>query len=119
MNQLEQRLRQRGSDSDENIRKRLDVACKEVEHARLDGLHDATIVNDDIETAYKNLENYIFNSELSGSNSTDNFKKPLEAGNTDVEMASGDGDTSGQVATPNKEASAPPVTAETVLSDET
>lgn len=114
MNQLELRLQQRGSDSDEKIDERLDEANKEVEQAKLDGFYDTTIVNDDLETAYKDLESLIFRSELSESNSTDSTKEPLVAGNTDVEMASGDDDASGQMVTPNKEAPASLAAAETV-----
>jgi THO complex subunit 1 len=118
MNQLEQRLQQRGSDSDEDIHEMLDMANKEVEHAKFDGFHYTTIVNDDLGTAYKDLENYIFDSEPSGCNSIDNLKEPLETGNTDIDMASANGDASGQVATPNKEALAPPAATEAVLGEE-
>lgn len=112
MDQLGQRLRQRGTDSEEKIQERLKIANKEIEHAKLDGFHDKTIVNDDLETAYQDLENYIFGNgdgdEPSGSGPADKLPEPSEAGNTDVEMASGDGDASITVVIPSKEDSALP-----------
>lgn len=121
MNQLDQRLRQRESDSDERIQDRLDIAKKEIEQSKLDGFHDTTIVNDDLEVAYKDLEDFIFgnadNDEPSESNPIDRTQGPLVVGNSDVEMASGDGDASGSLATSNKEASAPLLT-ESVLDRE-
>jgi THO complex subunit 1 len=121
MNQLEQRLRQRGSDSDDKIQDRLEIANKEIEHAGLDGFYDTTIVNDDLETAYKELENYIFgideSNEPSGSNPAHKLQESVEGGNTDVEMTSGDGDALGQVVTRSKEVSGPPGATETALDD--
>lgn len=107
MDQLDKRLRQRGSNSDEQVQERLDIANKEIEQSKLDGFHDTTIINDDLEAAYKNLEHYIFDhddgDEPSQSTSVDRLQESLEAGNTDVEMTSGDGGASGL----SKEASAP------------
>ena len=36
---------------------------KELEHAKIEGFHDITFINDDLETTYKTLENYIFGTE--------------------------------------------------------
>lgn len=110
MDQLGERLRQRGTDSDEKIQGRLEIATKEIEQSKTDGFHDTVIVNDDLETAYSELESFIFGNsdehENAESSVTAQLPEPLEAGTTDVEMASGDGDASGAVAdTPSKDAS--------------
>lgn len=52
---LKSRLRGRGTETDESIRKRLDAARKEVAYA-LEGKHDIVIVNDEIERAGEKLE---------------------------------------------------------------
>ena len=54
---LEQRLRGRGSDRDEDIRLRLEVAKRELEFAET-GFHDKVIVNDDLEQAFRELEHF-------------------------------------------------------------
>jgi len=53
---LRQRLRGRGTETDASIRTRLETALKEIEYARMPGVHDLVIVNDDIERAYKIFE---------------------------------------------------------------
>ena len=50
MEVLEQRLRNRGTDSEESIRKRLARSAKELEEAPQ---FDVTIVNDDLQRAVK------------------------------------------------------------------
>ncbi|KAJ5541485.1 guanylate kinase [Penicillium frequentans] len=57
---LEQRLRGRGTESDEDVRKRLAQATSELEYANTQRGVDKIIVNDDLEVAYKELEDYIF-----------------------------------------------------------
>ncbi|KAK4183476.1 P-loop containing nucleoside triphosphate hydrolase protein [Podospora australis] len=59
--ELEKRLRGRGTEKEESIQKRLKQAKVELDYAKT-GVHDITIVNDDLETAYKKLEDFIFNS---------------------------------------------------------
>ncbi|KAL2015766.1 hypothetical protein VTK56DRAFT_4857 [Thermocarpiscus australiensis] len=58
--ELERRLRGRGTESEASIQKRLDRAKVELEYAKVPGIHDKTIVNDDLETAYKELEDFVF-----------------------------------------------------------
>jgi guanylate kinase len=53
--QLKERLAGRGTETPESIRKRLDAAKAEIEHA-LTGAHDLVIVNDDLERAGAKLE---------------------------------------------------------------
>lgn len=59
---LEARLRGRGTETEENIRKRLTQAAKELEYSLTPGAHDKIIINDDLETAYKELESFIYQS---------------------------------------------------------
>lgn len=55
VSQLKSRLSGRGTETEESMRKRLDAAKAEIEHA-LTGAHEVVIVNDDIERAGKLLE---------------------------------------------------------------
>ncbi|KAF2227268.1 P-loop containing nucleoside triphosphate hydrolase protein [Elsinoe ampelina] len=54
---LEQRLRGRGTDTEEAILERLKQAEKELEFART-GVHDKVVVNDDLETAWEEFEGF-------------------------------------------------------------
>ena len=53
--ELERRLRGRGTDSEEVIRLRLENAKKEMEFAKTQGKYEYTIVNDDLEKAANEL----------------------------------------------------------------
>lgn len=57
MEVLEQRLRGRGTDSEENIRMRLDKASSELEFAM--GRFDRELVNDDLQTAFNDAEKMV------------------------------------------------------------
>lgn len=57
---LESRLRSRGTETEESVRKRLAQAVNELEYSKTPGAHDIIIVNDDLETAYKTLEGYVY-----------------------------------------------------------
>lgn len=57
---LEQRLRGRGTEKEESIQKRLAQARNEMEYSKIPGVHDLIIENDDLETAYKELEDFVF-----------------------------------------------------------
>lgn len=57
---LEARLRGRGSEKEEDIQRRLSQARLELEYADTPGSFDKIIVNDDLETAYKELEEFIY-----------------------------------------------------------
>jgi len=59
---LKDRLAGRGTETDESMRKRLDAAKAEIEHA-LTGAHDIVIVNDDLERAGAQLEAVALGSE--------------------------------------------------------
>ena len=58
--ELEKRLRGRGTEKEESIQKRLEQAKKELEYSKTPGVHDKIIVNDDLEKAYKELEDFVY-----------------------------------------------------------
>jgi guanylate kinase len=63
---LESRLRGRGTEKEESIQKRLQQAAKEIEYSRSEPCpHDIIILNNDLETAYKELEGFIFQNRES------------------------------------------------------
>lgn len=55
---LEQRLRGRGTDKEAAIQERLKQAEQEMEYARQPGAHDKIIVNDDLERAWAEFEEF-------------------------------------------------------------
>ncbi|KAJ5513686.1 Guanylate kinase sub-group [Penicillium fimorum] len=60
---LKQRLRGRGTESEQHIQVRLDQARRELEFAETQGVFDRVIVNDDLERAYTELEGFVFGLE--------------------------------------------------------
>ncbi|KAI0416809.1 guanylate kinase [Xylaria grammica] len=60
MEELEARLRGRGTESEESIQKRLTRAEAELEYSKTPGVHDIIITNDKIEEAFEKLDKYIF-----------------------------------------------------------
>ena len=64
---LEQRLRGRGTDSEEAVVKRLKQAAKEMEFSREEGVHDKVVVNDDLEKAYREVDDWIVDGGKYGS----------------------------------------------------
>ncbi|MCJ1311699.1 guanylate kinase [Agyrium rufum] len=63
---LEQRLRSRNTETDESLAKRLAQAKNELAYAETPGSHEKIIVNDDLETAYKEVEEWIFDNRKYG-----------------------------------------------------
>jgi guanylate kinase len=60
MEQLAQRLRARNTDSEEAVLKRLATAEKELEYAQSDANpHDKIIINDNLDKAYAELEEFV------------------------------------------------------------
>lgn len=51
--EIEQRLQHHGTESEEDVRKRLAQARVELEYADTPGVHDVIIVTDELEKAYK------------------------------------------------------------------
>lgn len=56
---LEQRLRGRGSETEESLRSRLAQAKNELEYATQPGAHDMVLVNDELEATYKALREWV------------------------------------------------------------
>ncbi|KAJ3030054.1 hypothetical protein HDV00_009119 [Rhizophlyctis rosea] len=56
---LEARLRGRGTESEESLKKRLDTAKEAMDFAAQDGNYDIVIINDKAEEAYQQLEKWI------------------------------------------------------------
>ncbi|KAB8267284.1 P-loop containing nucleoside triphosphate hydrolase protein [Aspergillus minisclerotigenes] len=57
--ELERRLRGRGTESEESLSKRLAQAKNELEYAKEPGAHNKIVVNDDLEKAYTELRDWI------------------------------------------------------------
>ncbi|KAL6885157.1 guanylate kinase [Trichoderma longibrachiatum] len=57
---LEQRLRGRGTETEQSIQERLAQAQKELDFSKTPGVHDIIIVNDDLESAYKKFEDFVY-----------------------------------------------------------
>lgn len=60
---LEQRLRGRGTESEDALRGRLDRARVEMEWADEGGVVDKVVVNDDLDRAYQEVRSWIFEGE--------------------------------------------------------
>jgi len=56
---LEERLRGRGTESEESLNKRLSAAAQELEYGETEGNFDIIIVNDDVDAAYENLKQFV------------------------------------------------------------
>ena len=65
--ELEKRLRGRGTENEDSLKKRLAQAEKELEYARQEGAHDKMVVNEDLETAYRELEEWVVDGGRYGS----------------------------------------------------
>lgn len=100
---LEQRLRKRGSDDEDKIKERLKIAAKELEHAKLEGVHDITFINENLDTTYEALERYIFEPDGTDETIGDGKEEPAEAKTIEVEMTD-DAPTGGEIADPGMEA---------------
>jgi guanylate kinase len=60
MEELETRLRGRGTEKEESIVKRLKQAENELEYSKTKGVHDIIIVNEDLDKAYEELERFVW-----------------------------------------------------------
>ena len=56
---LEQRLKGRGTDSEDAIQKRLAQAEREMAFAKEPGAHEKVVVNSELEKAFKEVEEWI------------------------------------------------------------
>ncbi|GAM41205.1 guanylate kinase [Talaromyces pinophilus] len=59
LEELERRLRGRGTETEDSLNKRLAQARNELEYSRQPGAHDKIVVNDDLEKAYTELRDWI------------------------------------------------------------
>lgn len=59
MDILKARLEGRGTETADSLRHRLTQAERELEYAEQPGAHDKIITNDDLDTAFKELDEYI------------------------------------------------------------
>ncbi|KAG2218492.1 hypothetical protein INT45_011673 [Circinella minor] len=57
---LEQRLRGRGTETEEAVTARLEASKRELEYGDTQGAYDRIVVNDDLEKAYNSLKDAIF-----------------------------------------------------------
>lgn len=58
---LKQRLVGRGTETEASLKMRLDTALKELQHAEaFPETHDLVIVNDDLDLAFKQLDDFLF-----------------------------------------------------------
>ncbi|KAI4128380.1 MAG: hypothetical protein LQ347_004202 [Umbilicaria vellea] len=64
---LEQRLRGRGTENEDSLRKRLQQAERELEYSKAEGVHEKVIVNDDVDKAYEELEEWVVDGGKFGS----------------------------------------------------
>ncbi|KAL8953544.1 MAG: hypothetical protein Q9222_000602 [Ikaeria aurantiellina] len=64
---LEQRLRGRGTEDEDSLRKRLEQAEREMAFAKEEGVHDRIIVNDDLEKAYREVDEWVVDGGKFGS----------------------------------------------------
>ncbi|KAJ1969828.1 guanylate kinase [Dimargaris xerosporica] len=67
---LEERLRKRGTETEESIQLRLQTARDELDYAAVTGNHDKIIINDVLEEAYRQLEDYIFCKDVASAPSS-------------------------------------------------
>ncbi|URE08957.1 guanylate kinase [Musa troglodytarum] len=65
--ELEERLRARGTETEEQVQKRLRNARAELDEGRSPGLFAHILVNDDLETCYENLKKLLASDENAGT----------------------------------------------------
>lgn len=70
MEELEKRLRARGTDDDETVKQRLETAAEEIKHAEIEGFHDKILINDDLTGTFEELEKYIFQTDAAETEET-------------------------------------------------
>lgn len=63
LEELEKRLRQRGTENEDQLQKRLAQAKKELEYSKQEGVHDKVIVNEDLEEAAREMEQWVMAEE--------------------------------------------------------
>lgn len=56
---LRERLRNRGTETDESLKKRMDTALSAIKFSETRGVYDVIIINDDLNAAYQRLESFL------------------------------------------------------------
>lgn len=64
---MEQRLRGRGTDDEDSVKKRLEQAKVEMDFAKNGDIHEKIVVNDDLDKAYKEVEAWVVDDGKYGS----------------------------------------------------
>lgn len=59
---LEQRLRARGSETEESLKRRLESVAEDLAFAAQPGAYDLVVVNDDLEAAYAKFKRFVVES---------------------------------------------------------
>ncbi|KFY24859.1 hypothetical protein V493_04986 [Pseudogymnoascus sp. VKM F-4281 (FW-2241)] len=70
LEELETQLRERGTDNEEKIKQRLEIAGEEIKHAEIEGFHDKILVNDNLTEMFEEMEKYIFQTEDAAAEET-------------------------------------------------
>lgn len=70
MEELERRLRARGTDDEEKVKQRLETAAEEIKQAEIEGFHDKILINDNLTDTFDDLEKYIFQADPAGTEET-------------------------------------------------
>ncbi len=63
---LRDRLKGRGTETEESMKKRLATALKEIEYAKQPKAHDFVVINDDVDRAYDLLRKIVFGQVAEG-----------------------------------------------------
>ena len=85
-------MRRRGSDDEDKINARLEIAEKELEQAKVPGFHDKVFVNDDLQETYERLERYIFGEDGMAADEANTENEMVDGKST-----TGDEATNGEV----------------------
>jgi guanylate kinase len=80
MEELERRLRGRGTESEDAVLKRLENARNEMAKKDVEGFFDAVIVNDDVDKAYEALKSVIAAHVETGASSASSRDAVLKYG---------------------------------------
>ena len=86
---MSERLKRRGSDDEDKIKARLEIAEKELAQAKVEGFHDKIFINDDLQKTYEQLEKYIFDGE--DEIAADEANETSKVVNAELEMVDSNG----------------------------
>jgi len=90
--ELERRLKQKGSETEEKIQRRIETAKREFEQAKVEGVYDKVLVNDDLDATLGELEKYVFGSEESketGDSASAEQVRDAPAADNEMQMLDG------------------------------